>query len=247
MVENSLSGTDIVILAGGLGTRIKPVLGDVPKLLAPIEDRTYLDYLFDWLEGFGARRVILSLGHLADQVIDYIQAHPHATIIVETVVERAPLGTAGALRLVRPHVKSEISLVMNGDSWIGCDLALFAATHRAGGADASILCVRVEDAGRYGLVDVDPKGRIRAFHEKQPNAGPGLINAGVYAFSKAAWDTLSEVEGPSLERDFFQTRPPSTLAAYDAGNVPFIDIGTPESLARAAQIIGGKGADLGDS
>ena len=247
MAENALADTDIVVLAGGLGTRIRPVLGDVPKLLAPIGKRTYLDYLLDWLQGFGAGRVILSLGHQAQQIIDYTAGHPRSGLSVEAVVEPQPLGTAGALRLVRPHVKTETALVMNGDSWTGADLGALKAAHETAGAPATLLCVHVDDAGRYGRIEVDASGRIRAFQEKNPDAGPGLINAGVYAFAAEAWKILEDTAGPSLERDVFQALPPSTLAAYDAGNVPFIDIGTPESLAQAAAVIGENAGRKGDA
>lgn len=244
-MQPSLSNTDIVVLAGGLGTRIRPVLGDTPKLLAPIGTRTYLDYLMDWLQGFGATRIILSLGHQAERIVEYVRAHPRTGLAVETVIETQPLGTAGALRLVRPQVKSETSVVMNGDSWIGADLGAFVQAYLDSDAPASLLCVRVDDAGRFGRIEVDSRGLIRSFREKNPDAGPGLINAGVYAFARNMWEIVANTDGPSLERDVFQSLPASTLAAYDAGDVPFIDIGTPESLLQAAKVIGESAADEG--
>lgn len=246
-MSGALADTDIVVLAGGLGTRIQPVLGDVPKILAPIHDRTYLDYLLDWLQAFGARRVILSLGYQAQQIMGFVTRHPRDGLIIETVVEPEPLGTAGALRLVRSSVVSEISLVMNGDSWTGANLGDFRAAHVSNETLATLLCVHVNDAGRYGLVDVDAAGRIRAFQEKNPDAGPGLINAGIYAFGAEAWKIIENTAGSSLERDVFQALAPSTLAAYDAGNVPFIDIGTPESLAQAVTVIGKNASRMGDA
>lgn len=242
-----LSDVDVVILAGGLGTRIQPVLGDTPKLLAPINDQTYLDYLMAWLVGYDAKRIVLSLGHLADRVVSYVKENPYPGLTVETIIEDAPRGTAGALRLVRPKIKTANTLVMNGDSWIGADLAKFMAAHRATCVDATLLCVHVNESERFGRVDTDQNSRITAFREKQDAGGPGLINAGVYAFSSAGWDMIDANEGPSLERDVFAVQPPSTLAAYNAGTVPFIDIGTPESLAIAAQVIGHKIDAAGDT
>lgn len=247
MTKPDLVDVDVVVLAGGLGTRIQPVLGDVPKLLAPINDQTYLDYLFAWLAGFGTKRIVLSLGHLADRVVDYVEQNPYPGLTIDTVIEDAPRGTAGALRLVRPQIKAPNALVMNGDSWIGADLAMFMAAHCASGADATLLCVQVDESGRFGRVDVDQNSKVTAFREKQDDGGPGLINAGVYAFSTAGWDLIDAAEGPSLERDVFGIQPPSTLAAYDAGAVPFIDIGTPESLAVAAQVIGRAAIVTGDT
>jgi len=242
-----LADVDVVVLAGGLGTRIQPVLGDIPKLLAPINDRTYLDYLFAWLVSFGARRVILSLGHLADRIIAHIEASPFPGLTVETVTENTPLGTAGALRLVRPKIDTEHALVMNGDSWIGADLSSFVDVHRARTSSVTLLCVQVAESGRFGRVNIDGNSNIMAFREKQDDGGPGLINAGVYAFSSAGWDMIDDASGASLERDVFAKQPASTLAAYDAGAVPFIDIGTPESLAKAAQVIGRKSGTTGDA
>lgn len=243
---NDLSDIDVVVLAGGLGTRIQPVLGDVPKLLAPIHERTYLDYLLDWLQAFGARRVILSLGHQATRIVDYVTAMPRDGLEIVPVIEDEPLGTAGALRHVRQHVASDVALVMNGDSWTGADLGALAKAQETAGVPATLLCVKVPDAGRFGQIDTDSAGRIRAFREKIPGAGAGLINAGVYAFGPEAWEMLERMPGPSLERDVFQALPPSSLAAYDAGDVPFIDIGTPESLAQAARVIGNVAGRQGD-
>jgi len=135
---------------------------------------------------------------------------------------------------------------MNGDSWIGADLSMFMAAHRDTGAAATLLCVHVDESGRFGRVDVDQNSQITAFREKQDGGGPGLINAGVYAFSTAGWDMIDANAGPSLERDVFGVQPSSSLAAYNAGTVPFIDIGTPESLAIAAQVIGHKIDAVGD-
>lgn len=243
---SNLNDVDIVILAGGLGTRVKPVLGDVPKLLAPINDRTYLDYLLDWLAGFGARRVILSLGHLADAIEAHLVSDARDDLEIVTVVENEPLGTAGALRHVRHEVLADDALIMNGDSYIGADLAAFVSAHRESGAAMTLMCVEVTESGRYGRVDVDENGRISAFREKEPDAGPGLISAGVYVFSSAGWDLLENADGPSVERDVFQKQPAGTLAAYNAGNVPFIDIGTPETLAEAASVIGAALSNKGD-
>ena len=237
-MSGDLSNTDIIILAGGLGTRVKPVLGDTPKLLAPINDRTYLDYLMDWLVGFGAKRVILSLGHLSEAIEAHLVSEVRDELEVVTVVEGEPLGTAGALRHVQHEVTAEHALIMNGDSYIGADLSAFMEIHKKSGVVMTLMCVEVGESGRFGRVDVDEDGRIEAFREKRPDAGPGLISAGVYAFSSSAWDLLSAFEGPSVERDVFQKQPTGSLAAYNAGDVPFIDIGTPETLVEAASVIG---------
>ena len=234
-----LEALDIFILAGGLGTRIRPVLGDLPKILAPILGRPYLAYLLDWLERFGARRVVLGLGHRAQAVVEYLEEAPPASQIeVTTVVEPSPLGTAGAIRFARGALRSDPVLIMNGDSFTDADLCAFVDRHSAAKARGSVLCAEVDDAGRYGRVEIDQHGYIHGFVEKDAAFhGRALINAGVYLLSEGLLDDIAAGEAASIERDVFEHLPSGSLAAF-AGRFRFIDIGTPESLARAASVFG---------
>lgn len=234
-MSDCLKDVDVVVLAGGLGTRIRSVLGDTPKVLAPIGDRTYLDYLFKWLQGFGVRRVVLCLGHLSDAVQKHVEAHPVDGVEVVCVVEPAPLGTAGAIALAAQEIKSKTVMVMNGDSFTGADLCRFLSGHAYSRADGSVLCTRVPDAGRYGQVEISPDGRIESFAEKTPDAGAGAINAGLYLFEQAMLQIISDASGPSLEKDVFEKLSVGTLNAHVV-DAPFIDIGTPESLAQAETV-----------
>jgi mannose-1-phosphate guanylyltransferase len=225
-----LADIDVVILAGGLGTRLREVLPDEPKVLAPVGERVFLDVLFAWLGRFGMRRAVLALGHRADAVQRHVAACPPRGLEIVTTVEPEPLGTAGAIGFARAHVRSDTALITNGDSLVDADLCAFLAAHHAGGADATLLCTRVADAGRYGTVEIDGRGRIAGFREKASGQRAGTINAGVYAMERTMLDRL---DGGSLERDVFQKLPAGTLGAY-AGDFPFIDIGTPDDLRRAA-------------
>lgn len=238
-----LEALDIFILAGGLGTRIRPVLGDLPKILAPILGRPYLAYLLDWLERFGARRVVLGLGHRAQAVMDYLDARPAGRIEVATVIEPSPLGTAGAIRFARGALQSDPVLVMNGDSFTDADLCALVDRHRAAKAIGTMLCAEVDDAGRYGRVELDQSGRIGGFIEKDANFhGTALISTGVYLLSADLLDDIAAGDAASIERDVFERLPSGTLAAF-AGRFGFIDIGTPESLALAASVFGAGGAN----
>ena len=230
-----LDGIDVVVLAGGLGTRIQGVLGDTPKVLAPVGGRPFLDRLLEYLAAQGAGRVILALGHRAEAVVDYLRERP-IPLPVLTLVEPRPLGTGGALRFVAPHVRGDPVLVVNGDTWLAADLAAFLAAHRGGGALVSLLCVDVPEIDRYGSVDLDGDGRVVRFVEKDPSRkGPGLVNGGVVLLARSA---LAEITGASLERDFLATLPPGSIQAHVARGAAFIDIGTPESLAAAAGVPG---------
>lgn len=235
-----LETIDVLVIAGGLGTRIAPLLGDTPKILAPIAGRPYLAYLLDWLRRFGARRVVLGLGHRAQAVIEYLAFNKdvYNDMLVVPLVEPKPLGTAGAVRFARRELRTDPVLLMNGDSFAAADLCQFLDYHRAAKAEATLLCAEITDAGRYGRIELDGQGRIESFIEKDPQfRGGGIVNAGVYAFSAAFLDDIAAGSASSLERDVFERAPKQSLAAQ-VGGFAFIDIGTPESLALAEQVIG---------
>ena len=233
-----LATLDVLVIAGGLGTRIQPILGDTPKLLAPIGGRPYLAYLLDWLRDFGAKRIVLSLGHRAQAVVDFLDRHKssYEDQSVVTVTEPRPLGTAGAIRFARPNLRTDPVLVMNGDSFVDADLCAFVAHHRRAQAKATLLCTEVDDAGRYGRIELDGEGRIRGFNEKDPDLhGRSIVSAGVYLFSAALLDEIAASSATSLEHDVFTRAPSGSLNAF-AGRFAFIDIGTPESLKLAERI-----------
>ena len=167
-----LATLDVLVIAGGLGTRIQSALGDTPKLLAPIGGRPYLAYLLDWLRHFGAKRIVLGLGHRAQAVIDFLERNKSSydDLTVVTVIEPEPLGTAGAIRFARPNLRTDPVLVMNGDSFADADLCAFVAHHRRVSAKATLLCAEVDDAGRYGRVELDGEGAHSRLHRK----GSGL-------------------------------------------------------------------------
>jgi NDP-sugar pyrophosphorylase family protein len=232
-----LASIDVLVLAGGLGTRLAAVLPDRPKLLAPVAGRPYLGYLLDWLARFGAHRIVLGLSHRADAVLAHLAAHPRPDLEIVPLIEPRPLGTAGAVRFARATLKTDPVLVVNGDSFTDADLCAFLRRHDAAGAPATILCTEVDDAGRFGRVVIDRNGRIERFVEKDARAkGVAPINAGVYLFSARLLDQIAAGAAVSLERDVFERLAPGTLAAF-AGRFGFVDIGTPESLARAAELL----------
>jgi NDP-sugar pyrophosphorylase family protein len=236
--SHCLEGIDVFVIAGGLGSRIAPVLGKVPKLLAPISGRPYIVYLLDWLRRFGATRVVLGLGHQAQAIIDFLDREsPLNDLTIVPVVEPRPLGTAGAVRFARRNLHTDPVLIMNGDSFADADLCEFVARHRHVKAKATLLCAEVDDASRYGRVVVDHASRVQGFVEKDPNFhGSSFVSAGVYLFSAAILDEIAAGVASSLEREVFAGAPAGSFAAF-TGRFPFIDIGTPESLARAGALL----------
>lgn len=214
------------------------MLGETPKILAPVAGRPFVDHLLTWLAGYGAKRVILCLGFRADLVTDHLARHPFPGVEVVPSIEPTPLGTAGGLRLAVPLLRTDPVLVMNGDTFVDADLADFVEAHRARRADASVLCASVPSTARYGRLDIDGAGRIRRFAEKDPaDTGPGSINAGLYLFSQPWLADFARGTGPSLERDVFAKSPPGSFHAVPARGATFLDIGTPESFAQAEAVI----------
>jgi mannose-1-phosphate guanylyltransferase len=232
-----LDGIDVAVLAGGLGTRLAAAVPDLPKALAPVGRRPFVEYLLDWLQAQGAARIVFLLGHRAEQLAAYLEAHPRAGMRFDTSVEPAPLGTGGAIGHARGKFAGDPVLAVNGDTFVDADLAPLVAAHRASGAPASLLAVHVPDAARYGRLEID-RGRLVAFREKDPAfKGAAAINAGVYLLSAALLDRLAARGASSLERDTLERFAPGTLAVHLDERARFVDIGTPESWGGAAAIV----------
>jgi NDP-sugar pyrophosphorylase family protein len=221
-----------MILAGGLGTRLRSVLADRPKVLAPVAGRPFLTYLLDQLRRIGIAQAVLSTGHLAEQFAEAI-GDDYRGMHIRYAQEDSPLGTGGAIKFAGRLVETPHALVMNGDSYFDADLAAYLDWHRTGGQDASLLLVQVPDAARFGTVDLKPDGvHVAAFREKSGEEAPGRINAGVYVLRREMLDHIPP--GPcSLERDVF----PNWLQRYDVRgwvtDGEFIDIGVPDDYQRS--------------
>jgi D-glycero-alpha-D-manno-heptose 1-phosphate guanylyltransferase len=228
------SKLDAIILAGGKGTRLASVVSTVPKPLALVAGRPFLDHLLGQLACSGIiDRAVLALGHLAEKVIAHYKAHP-APLPLEAVTEETPLGTGGALIRALSHVSSTTLLVCNGDSIAKLDLMAMLAHHRATGGMVTLAVLPMADCARYGTVTLSGN-RVTEFVEKQP--GHGLINTGIYLIERSAFDDF--LPGPlSLERDILPGLVDHGLVVgFNCGAVPFIDIGLPETYAGAAEFL----------
>lgn len=225
------SNITTVILAGGLGTRLKSLFPDKPKVLAPILGRPFLTFLLDQLAMAGAEKTVLCTGYMANEVQNQLGSS-YKTIQLIYSREDVPLGTGGALRLALPYLDSDAVLVMNGDSFVNMDLSVYLAWFHEKGCKASLLLVNVSNTGRYGRVVVDRDGLVLGFEEKGANHGSGWINAGVYIINKSFIETIP-VETPfSLERKLFPKLICKGIYGFQFKG-EFIDIGTPESFASA--------------
>ena len=220
-----------VILAGGLGTRLQPIVRDRPKALAPVRSRPFLAYLLDWLERANFTRVILCVGHLAEQIKETF-GDTYATLALTYSYEPEPRGTAGALRLALNQIDDELCLVLNGDSFVDADLTAFLDWHRQHIFAGSILLTHVDNTARFGLVETGNNGSISAFLEKQETHSAGYINAGVYLLSRQLLESIPNDLKVSIEHECFPQWLSLGLGGYRT-QARFIDIGTPESLHQA--------------
>jgi len=224
-----------VVLVGGLGTRLRPVVSDVPKPMAPIRGRPFLAYLLDSLERQGITEAILAVGYLRDVLMECF-GEKHGDLRLRYSVEESPLGTGGAVAQAFRAVRQWPAFVVNGDTFLELDFQAMRQAHEAAGAGMSMALAPVADAARYGRAVVED-GRVVDF-EAAGRAGPGLINAGVYLFSA---DLLAAAGLPasfSLEKDFLQPNLSEIRPlAFDRTGY-FIDIGVPEDYQRAQRELG---------
>lgn len=231
---------DVIILAGGLGTRLREVVRDIPKPLAPVGGRPFLDILLGALDGKPwVGKVILAVGYMADRFMEVYSGGKGHAFPIFISVEREPLGTGGAVRLALPMTGTPEVLVLNGDSFVEVDWDAFIASHRDSGLPMTMVLRDVEDAGRYGRVVVDGRGRVVQFEEKRSDAPAGLVNAGAYLFHRDLFHDVPVGEAISLERELM----PGFIRKGVGGVVThgkFIDIGLPESYRMAQDYIGGK-------
>ncbi|HSB68406.1 MAG TPA: nucleotidyltransferase family protein [Candidatus Methylomirabilis sp.] len=230
--RGSLAGVSAAILAGGLGTRLRPVVADRPKVLAEVGGRPFVAYLLDQLSQAGIDSAILCTGYLGEQVEATFGAR-YGSLRLTYSRERSPRGTAGALRLALPLFESPSVLVLNGDSYCEADLPAFWSWHGAREAKATILLRHMPDTARYGRVAVDADGRVLGFSEKGAQAGPGWINAGAYLLARRLISTIPAAGAVSLEREMFPAWIGHGLYGCRGDGV-VLDIGTPEAYTGAS-------------
>jgi D-glycero-alpha-D-manno-heptose 1-phosphate guanylyltransferase len=181
--ERGLASATAVILAGGLGTRLRSVVADRPKALAQVQGRPFLSFLLDQLVESGIGHAVLCTGYLGEQV-PIVFGKNYRGLRLAYSRESSPLGTGGALRNAAPLLESATLLVMNGDSYCDADMGAFWTWHVAQRSDATILLRRMQDTQRFGRVRMDARGRVKSFEEKNGAAGPGWVNGGVYLLAR---------------------------------------------------------------
>lgn len=235
-IQMKPSSCEAIVLAGGFGTRLQSVRSDIPKPMFPCAGEPFLEWVLRYLQQQGLARSTISVGHLGEQIEEFIARSTVAGMKATCVRETSPLGTGGAIGFAWSRVPESTVCVVNGDSLLLASLQK-AWTYLADPSVEAVIVGRpMEDASRYGTLEVDGDNRLLAFLEKQP--GAGLINAGIYLLKPSLRSFFPTDERRSVETDVF----PQILKSGRTVKVapiegPFIDIGIPETLALADQFI----------
>jgi len=232
-----VSDLTAILLAGGLGTRIRQLHPDLPKPLIPVAGKPFLEWLIQYWQAQGVRRFVLSTGYRSEAVQQFLDSRSFPNCSAIAVREDEPLGTGGAIRHAVQFAEcSDPFIVANGDSIAPADLSSVWPALADPSIDGWIVAVEMEDVSRYGSVDAGPNDELTGFREKV--SGQGWINAGIYILKRRLLEMFPKSKPLSMEREVF----PSLLqngarVKTLRAKVPLLDIGTPESLAIADDFV----------
>jgi NDP-sugar pyrophosphorylase family protein len=233
MSQITIGAMDAVILVGGLGTRLRNVVGDRPKPMALVNRKPFLEILVAQLQRAAVRNIVLCVGHRAEVIEAHFGNGSAYGIRIRYAHEKELLGTAGAVRNALDMVGSDPFLVLNGDSYCWVDFSELVAHHLNRRAEATIVAVETPDCSRYGKLQLQRDGVVDKFVEKTQASGTGSINAGIYLLQQAVIQRLPTGKVASFERDVF----PALVEQHSLHSIkssgPFIDIGIPPELQRA--------------
>lgn len=231
--------TDVTafILAGGFGTRLRPVVADRPKVLAEVLGRPFVFHLLDRLAALGVPKVVFCTGYMAE-MLETVVGPTYRGMALHFSREEEPLGTGGALALALKRHPTSLALAMNGDSFATAELGAYLAWATSTNFAATLLLTDVPDTARYGSVVVSRRGVVSGFAEKG-RSGPGLINAGVYLLRPFALQAVVPGVFTSIETDVFPTLAKTGELGAWCAQGDLLDIGTPESYAAAGRFLAG--------
>lgn len=225
---------EAIILAGGMGTRLRSVVPDLPKPMAPVAGRPFLAWILDRLLHAGFESAVLAVGYKNEAISNHFGERHHG-LSLHYSVESLPLGTGGAIRLAADQITRYPVFVLNGDTYLELDYQAMLAAHQHARANLSVAVCRVPDVSRYGALELEGDDVIQGFQEKG-RAGPGYINAGVYLLSADVMNRIPAGETFSFEQQLLvpQVNELRPRAFLTKGR--FIDIGIPEDYDRAQRL-----------
>jgi D-glycero-alpha-D-manno-heptose 1-phosphate guanylyltransferase len=226
-----------IVLAGGLGTRLSGITGDIPKPMAKVGARPFLEYLLDYLVEQGIEQAVLAVSHKWEVIREHF-GDAYRGMTLNYSVEAEPLGTGGAIRQALETISDDEIIVLNGDTLFHVDLEAMAATHRRGKVLLTIALKQVADCGRFGRVKVTDGGVITEFLEKSTSE-PGWINGGIYMLNRRLLDDFPMPVKFSFEQDLLEPNIDRIHPVAFQANAYFIDMGVPDDYDRAQSEIGG--------
>jgi D-glycero-alpha-D-manno-heptose 1-phosphate guanylyltransferase len=225
---------DVLILCGGLGTRIRSVISDRPKSLAPIGGKPFLDILLNELHEYGFQRIVFCIGYMKEKIIEHIDITEKNDYSFSE--EDIPLGTGGAVKNAKKHLKSDTLLIVNGDSYCKVDYNHLLKFHQRKAALMTMVLSQSNDTQGYGEVLIDDECGICSFHEKVDVQQSNLINAGIYVLNKKGLSLMSSKYPFSLEYDYFPEIITNNKCFGYVVKSKVIDIGTPERYQIANEL-----------
>lgn len=222
---------EAIILAGGLGTRLRSAVPDLPKCMAPVAGKPFLWYVLNYCKEQGIERIILSLGFKHEVIEDYIQSAGFDFEFVSSI-ETEPLGTGGAIKKACGFANEKTVVVLNGDTLFRANLQKVAAFHHMCGADCTLTLKPMKNFDRYGVVELNSNYSISSFKEKQ-HYETGTINGGVYVLHAERFRNEALPEIFSFEKDYLEQYYHQRRMYGVVQDAYFIDIGIPEDFERA--------------
>ncbi|HUR10114.1 MAG TPA: nucleotidyltransferase family protein [Flavitalea sp.] len=224
---------EAIVLAGGLGTRLRPAVSDVPKCLAPVAGKPFLSYVIDHFRNEGVEQFIFSLGYKHELIEDFILSE-FPELSHQKFIEKEPLGTGGAVYAACGLAEEKSVLIINGDTLFRINLRKLIPFHFMTGAHCTLSLKPMQNFDRYGAVRLYPDYRVQSFEEKKFHE-TGNINGGVYALNATQFRKESFDEVFSFERDYLEKHLPDRRIYGVIQNEYFIDIGIPEDYDRAGK------------
>ena len=222
---------ECIILAGGLGTRLKSVVDNVPKCMAEIAGKPFLHYIFDYLERYQYQHIILALGYKSEIILEWLKTQKR-DFNISYVIEEEPLGTGGAIQLAFSKVEGNKAFVLNGDTYFNVDPDVLCTFHKDTNADISLALKAMKEFDRYGSVTVNAQGRIKHFEEKK-YLQEGLINGGTYLINKEIFENIPFMPKFSFEKDILENKVDLLNIHGKPFDNYFIDIGIPSDYEKA--------------
>ncbi len=217
---------EAIILAGGLGTRLRPTIGELPKPMAPIDSKPFLDYILDFLIKNGIQKVILSTGYKSE-IIESNYKNKYKDLSIQYSVETEPLGTGGAIKQALKLSKSEVVYILNGDTFFDINLLALHNFHFMHKGTCSIALKSMQNIKRYGSVDINDIKKIQQFNEKKPEES-ALINGGIYLVNTNIVNELPTQNTFSFEADYLEKDTAEKSIYGLTFSQYFVDIGIPE-------------------